>query len=246
VALEATARPSDVLVVENLRKTFRDDEGGVRLAVDVRRFRIGPGEAVALRGESGSGKTTFLNLVAGILQADAGRVFVAGREMTALPEAGRDRLRAETIGYVFQTFNLLQGYSALENVLLAMAFAGRVNVTRARMLLARVGLGERESALPRRLSAGQQQRVAIARALANQPSLVLADEPTANLDARNGKEALALMRQACAECEAALLLVSHDPSALQVFRRVEDLHEVNHAFAVEPDRKHRLSHAGNA
>ncbi len=215
------------LQVDRLRKSFADGDGQTRLVIDVHRFELGQGEQFALRGESGSGKTTFLNLVAGILRADEGRVVVAGHEMTALDEPARDRVRAQSIGYVFQTFNLLQGYSALENVMLAMSFAGRVDEVRARGLLARVGLSGREGALPRRLSAGQQQRVAIARALANRPRLVLADEPTANLDRANGAQALELMRHTCSEAGAALLLVSHDPAVLQGFARTEDLARLN-------------------
>lgn len=194
------------LQVEDLRKGFAGEDAAPRLVVCIHRFAVGAGEQVALQGDSGSGKTTFLNLVAGILQADGGRIFVAGPEMTALREPERDRVRAATIGYVFQTFNLLQGYSALENVMLAMSFAGKSDETQARGLLARVGLSGRESSLPRRLSAGQQQRVAIARALANRPRLVLADEPTANLDRANGIQALELMRHSCSEAGAALLL----------------------------------------
>jgi putative ABC transport system ATP-binding protein len=210
------------LRVEGLRKSFSDGNE-TRRVIDVRRFEVGAGEQLALRGESGSGKTTFLNLVAGILQADEGRVVVAGHEMTALAEPARDRLRAQAIGYVFQTFNLLQGYSALENLMLAMSFAGRVDETRARGLLARVGLAGREDALPRQLSTGQQQRVAIARAVANRPRLVLADEPTANLDRPNGLQALELLRHTCSEAGAALLIVSHDPAVLQGYSRIEDL-----------------------
>src|SRR5687768_8642974 len=151
------------------------------------------GAIVALRGESGSGKTTFLNLVAGILQPDSGSVRIDGREMAALAEAARDRLRAETIGYVFQTFNLLQGYTALENVELGMAFGRGIDAGHARSLLERVGLAERLHYRPRQLSVGQQQRVALARALANRPRLVLADEPTGNLDPVRAKEAVDLL-----------------------------------------------------
>ena len=211
------------LEVQSLRKAFMDPDGAVRRVVDVDRFALGDGEQAALRGPSGSGKTTFLHLIAGILQPDGGSIWVAGIEMTALGEPARDRLRAASIGYVFQTWNLLQGYTAIENILLAMAFGGGVDEHRALELLSRVGLADRAQALPRALSSGQQQRVAIARALANRPRLVLADEPTANLDAAHGERALALLREACSESGAALLLVSHDSQVLGGFDRVGEL-----------------------
>jgi ABC-type lipoprotein export system ATPase subunit len=184
-----------------------------------------------LRGESGSGKTTFLHLIAGILAADSGRVMVDGVEMTALGEARRDRLRAEKLGYIFQTFNLLQGFTVLENVQLGMAFGGGVDKGRARALLERVGLGHRLNHFPRQLSTGQQQRVAVARALVNRPRLVLADEPTGNLDRTHSRTALELIREVCREYGAALLLVSHDEEVLRQFDRVRDFKELNQAVA---------------
>jgi putative ABC transport system ATP-binding protein len=138
-------------------------------------------------------------------------------------------LRAGTIGYIFQTFNLLQGYTCLENVLLGMSFGPGADRTEAERLLGRVGLGARLGHYPRQLSSGQQQRVAVARALANRPRLVLADEPTGNLDARNARESMALIREVCAEVGAALLLVSHDPVVLAGFDRVERLEAINRA-----------------
>jgi ABC-type lipoprotein export system ATPase subunit len=158
-------------------------------------------------------------------------VVLNGADIAALDEAGRDRARAENLGYIFQTFNLLQGYSALENVLLGMLFGPGADRSRARELLERVGLKERLDYLPRQLSVGQQQRVAVARALANKPKLVLADEPTGNLDQRNAREALALIRQCCKESGAALLLVSHDRDVLAQFDNVKDLAEINRAAA---------------
>jgi ABC-type lipoprotein export system ATPase subunit len=194
-------------------------------------FSMSAGEEVALRGESGSGKSTFLNLIAGILRADAGEIRLDAELMTGRAEAERDRLRARKLGYVFQTFNLLQGYTCLENVLLGMKFGPGVDRTRAEELLRRVGLAERLNYYPRQLSSGQQQRVAVARALANGPKLVLADEPTGNLDHKNAREALRLIRETCRENGAALLLVSHDPEVLGVFANVKDFHVLNRAFA---------------
>lgn len=161
------------LEIEQLKKSYVAPDGARSTVIDVPKFGLGAGEQLALDGASGSGKTTLLHLIAGILQPDSGRIAVAGEEMTALGEAGRDRLRACTIGYVFQTFNLLQDYTALENVLLGQMFGAGADERRARELLARVGLKDRLAYRSRQLSVGQQQRVAVARALANQPKLVL-------------------------------------------------------------------------
>lgn len=201
--------------------------------VRVRDFALEEAAHVALRGESGSGKTTFLNLIAGILKPDSGRVAVAGREMSAQPEPERDRIRATTLGYIFQTFNLLQGYTCLENVLLGMSFGRGADREKARRLLDRVGLRDHLNHYPRQLSTGQQQRVAVARALANQPKLVLADEPTGNLDHANAREVLTLIRETCRENGAALLLVSHDREALGQFEQVRDFESLNNSNAVE-------------
>ena len=147
-----------------------------------------------------------------------------------MPSRLRDRLRAAKLGYIFQTFNLLQGYTVVENVVLGMSFTSAgPDPRRARELLSRVGLGHRLGHFPRQLSTGQQQRVAVARALANRPALVLADEPTGNLDRRNAREALALIREACREKGAAHLLVSHDEEVLGQFARVEDFASFNTA-----------------
>jgi putative ABC transport system ATP-binding protein len=218
-----------VLFVEHLVKSYASPEGGRPTVVDVPRFAMEPGELVALRGESGSGKTTFLNLVAGILEADSGRIVIDDVDMESLDEAHRDRLRAETIGYVFQTFNLLQGYTALENVELGMAFGRGIDAAHARLLLERVGLEGRMHYRPRQLSVGQQQRVAIARALANRPRLVLADEPTGNLDPVRAQEAIDLLLECCRETGAALLLVSHDTNVLSRFGDVRQLADINRA-----------------
>jgi ABC-type lipoprotein export system ATPase subunit len=217
------------LRIERLEKTYLSPDGELARVIDVPQFELEAGEHVALRGASGSGKTTLLNIIAGILTPDAGHVWVAGTEITELSESARDRLRAERIGYVFQTFNLLQGFSALENVMLGMMFGRGADTAAAARLLERVGLSNRLHYKPRQLSVGQQQRVAVARALANRPSLVLADEPTGNLDPRHGTEALALIREVCAEERAALLLVSHDAGVLSQFARVDELAHVNRA-----------------
>ncbi|MBM3751492.1 MAG: ABC transporter ATP-binding protein [Acidimicrobiia bacterium] len=218
-----------LLSVSNLQKSFVSPDGERTPIVDVPSFTLAAGEQVAVRGASGSGKTTFLNLIAGILQADSGSIQLDGQHLTAMTESGRDRVRARTLGFVFQNFNLLQGYTALENVMLGMMFGPGVDRAHARGLLERVGLSHRLDYRPAQLSIGQQQRVAVARALANRPRLVLADEPTGNLDQRHAGEALALIREVCSEQQAALLLVSHDPTILSSFDRCADLAVLNRA-----------------
>lgn len=219
-----------LLEINDLVKSYARPGGGVHRVVDVKEFSLEAGAQRALRGESGTGKTTFLNLIAGILAPDSGSVRLEGRELAHLGEAGRDRLRAETIGYIFQTFNLLQGHTALENVELGMAFGRGVDRAHAESLLKRVGLGDKLGHFPRQLSTGQQQRVAVARALANRPKLVLADEPTGNLDRRHSREALALIREVCREEGAALLLVSHDERVLAAFEHMQDFSAMNRAL----------------
>ena len=216
-----------LLSITALQKAFVSPDGERRVIVDVPQFGLEAGQQLALRGESGSGKTTFLHLIAGILAADRGSILLGAQDMARLKEAARDRLRAEVIGYIFQTFNLLQGYTCLENVLLGMSFGPGADRKQATAVLERVGLGHRLHHYPRQLSTGQQQRVAVARAMANQPKLVLADEPTGNLDHKNAKEALGLIRETCRENGAALLLVSHDAAVLGVFEDSRNFDELN-------------------
>ena len=220
-----------LLQLAGLTKAYPLPGGGLHRVVDVAEFALAAGEQRALRGESGSGKTTFLHLIAGILAPDSGRVALDDRDLAALGEAGRDRVRAEAIGYIFQTFNLLQGHTVLENVELGMAFGRGIDRAHAAALLQRVGLGDKLGHFPRQLSTGQQQRVAVARALANRPKLVLADEPTGNLDRKNAREALALIREVCRENGAALLLVSHDEEVLKQFEHVQDFATLNRVLA---------------
>ena len=216
-----------LLTITNLEKAYASPEGSQTRIINVSDFEMGEGAQIALRGSSGAGKTTFLNLIAGILQADSGRIVVAGEEMTALSESGRDGLRARHIGYIFQTFNLLAGYTALENIMLGMMFGKGIDINFAQHLLERVGLGDRMQYRPSQLSVGQQQRVAVARAIANRPRLVLADEPTGNLDYHHANEAVTLIREICRENNAALLIVSHDSEVLGQFEGTIDFAQVN-------------------
>ncbi len=219
------------LHIEGLRKSYTTPEGERQTVIDLPSFSIDAGEQVALHGRSGCGKTTLLHLIAGILSPDAGRIVVAGEEITVQSEGERDRTRGRLIGYVFQSFNLLGAYSALENVLLAMHFGEGESADRAAELLERVGLGDRMHYRPPQLSIGQRQRVAVARALANQPALVLADEPTGNLDPENAASSLALLRDTAHEMGAAMLLVSHDDEILRAFDRCEEFGELARAGA---------------
>ncbi len=226
-----------MLLLRDVKKSFREPGGEILPILDIKEFRLAAGEEVVLVGRSGSGKTTLLHVIAGISRPDSGVVQIDGTDITRLPEAGLDRLRADKIGYVFQTFNLLPGFSALENVMLGMAFAsGRPDETRARALLQRVGLAHRLTHKPSMLSVGEQQRVAVARALANRPKVLLADEPTANVDTRHQQEVIDLVRESCRAEGIALLLVTHAPEVAEQFERVENLDHFNRAAsgAVKP------------
>lgn len=217
-----------LLNIRDLRKSFTQPEGGRLLVLDISEFQIAKGEQVAMIGQSGGGKTTLLHLIAGLLSPDQGSIRIDGIETNGLSEQGRDRFRAETIGYVFQTFNLLPAFTAIENVRLGMAFgSGKHQHARAAELLARVGLQDRFNYRPKQLSVGQQQRVAIARSLAGRPKLLLADEPTANVDPSSAESVLELIRDTCREEEISLLTVTHDMQIASRFDRIEKLDEIN-------------------
>ena len=216
-----------LLEISQLKKAFIAPDGRRHMVINMNRFTLAEEMQVALQGESGSGKTTLLNLIAGPLKPNAGSITIAGQAMSALSEPQRDRLRATTIGYIFQAFNFLQGYTCLENVLLGMSFGPGADRPLAEKLPNRVGLGKYLGHYPRQLSVGQQQRVAVARALANKLKLVLADEPTGNLDRQNALKSLALIRETCRENGAALLLVSHDREILSQFQQVRAFEQIN-------------------
>ncbi|WP_372367924.1 ABC transporter ATP-binding protein [Candidatus Uabimicrobium sp. HlEnr_7] len=224
----------EVLKIQDLKKIYVSPEGEKHLVIDVPQFVVEEQKQIALQGTSGCGKTTFLNLIAGILTATEGKIFLNGENISTMSEAKRDIVRANNIGYIFQTFNLLQGYTALENLMIAMSFGNHtVDQERAKNLLKKVGLEHRMHYVPAKLSIGQQQRVAVARALINKPKLVLADEPTGNLDAKHAQEALSLVRDICSENGAALLLVSHDVNILQKFDHLQQMQDINTASKTE-------------
>ncbi|MEX0701152.1 MAG: ABC transporter ATP-binding protein [Planctomycetales bacterium] len=218
------------LLLENVRKSYREPNGDVLPVLDVERFALADGEQAVLVGESGGGKTTLLNVIAGITVPDSGSVTIDGVNIVRLSEPARDRFRALRIGFVFQTFNLLPAFTALENVLLGMSFSGRrANRGRAISLLERMGLARRLDHRPGQLSVGEQQRVSVARALANEPSLLLADEPTASVDLGHQEMVLNLIREVSGEQNVSLLLVTHSPEVAGRFDRVEDLARFNRA-----------------
>lgn len=219
----------------DLRHSYRPPAGSADASstvLDFASWQVAEGEQVALMGGSGSGKTTLLNLVAGLLLPDAGRVKVAGIELTGLGEARRDRFRAEHVGYVFQSFHLLDGFTARENVELGSVFArgaeahGRAGRERATALLEAVGLGARMDHLPRQLSVGQQARVSLARALMNRPQVILADEPTGSLDAATAEQVLALLQDTAREEGITLVCATHDAAVAAAFPRTDRVEEL--------------------
>jgi putative ABC transport system ATP-binding protein len=217
-----------MLEIREIKKSFSNPDGSQLHVLDVEEFHAAAGEQIVIVGHSGCGKTTLLHVIAGISRPDSGRVLIDGWDTTVLSEADRDQFRAAKIGYVFQTFNLLSAFSALENVMIGMTFAdGKADRERAQMLLDRVGLSHRLTHKPSQLSVGEQQRVAVARAMANRPKVLLADEPTANIDSGNQQQVIDMLRGSCEEEKVALLLVTHSPEVAKQFDRVERLEEIN-------------------
>ena len=199
-----------VLEAENLCKQVTSPEGSLTIVRDVN-LQIYAGESVAIVGASGAGKSTLLALLAGLDTPTSGRVRLAGQDLTALNEDGRAKLRAERVGFVFQSFHLIPALTALENVMLPLELAGRPEARRgARESLERVGLGARVGHYPKQLSGGEQQRVAIARAFVASPAVLFADEPTGNLDADTGGRVGQLLFDLNATSQTTLVLVTHD------------------------------------
>ncbi|MGB6266216.1 MAG: ABC transporter ATP-binding protein, partial [Candidatus Acidiferrales bacterium] len=208
-----------VVQIENLHKHF----GNLR-ALDGITFDVEEGEWIAIMGPSGSGKTTLINILGGLDTPTSGHALVAGADVARLDEAGLTRFRAEKVGFIFQQFHLVPYLTALENVMLAQYFHSTTDEGEAREALARVGLADRTTHLPAQLSGGEQQRVAVARALINHPKLILADEPTGNLDEANEEIVIGLLRRLHAEGHT-VLMVTHDPSIGNLAdRRIEFAH----------------------
>src|SRR5712691_10060428 len=220
------------VTLHGVKKSFPLGNGSNLEVLNVEQLVLPAGSYTVLKGPSGSGKTTLLNLIAGVSVPTAGTIWVHDTDIFALPEPQRDRFRAQHIGYVFQTFNLLAAFSAIENVMLAMMFSHaipkRQQRQRAGEILSRLGLGARLAHKPQHLSRGEQQRVAIARALANNPPLILADEPCASLDAATATEVLEEFLTVCREDGKTLFIVSHDEVVLGAGDQVVDITEINH------------------
>ncbi|MGI8754771.1 MAG: ABC transporter ATP-binding protein [Acidimicrobiales bacterium] len=211
----------DVLVVQGVRKTYEAEGAPVR-ALRGADLRMGAGEFAAIMGPSGCGKSTLLNLVAGLDDADEGTIAIDGTTITGSSEDELARMRRRHIGIVFQFFNLLEGMSALENVVLPAVVAGTARKKaegRARDLLDLLGVGDKAKAAPGSLSGGQRQRLAIARALANEPTLLLADEPTGALDSEGGQEIMELFRRLHSGGQT-ILLVTHDDDVAAAALRI--------------------------
>ncbi len=209
-----------IIVAEDVTKTFREGKETVAVLKGAS-LRVETGEVVALEGPSGSGKTTFLSILGCLLGASGGSVEIAGEHVEAAKPAKLQDVRRRHIGFVFQQFNLFPALTAVDNVEYALnlkGVTGGAAETQARELIERVGLGDRAKFLPRDLSGGQKQRVAIARALVASPSVILADEPTANLDTSVASQVLDLFGELAREEKRSLLIVTHDPKV----RRVAD------------------------
>ncbi len=199
---------SELVRLTDITKVY---QGGVTGALNGVSLAIEEGEFTAIMGPSGSGKSTLLNLVAGLDRPSSGSVTVAGSDLGRLSETGLARFRRDRIGFVFQFFHLLPNLTALENVLIPARLRSRVSAESAgRALMSRLGIGEVADRYPSRLSGGQQQRVAVARALINQPTLLLADEPTGALDTKSGEQVMALFAELHQEGQT-IVLVTHDP-----------------------------------
>ena len=222
-ATPALNNPTAIIRVENLSKQVVSPEGPLVILDDIG-FSIGKGESVAVVGASGSGKSTLLGLLAGLDTPTQGRVWLAGVDLNGLDEDGRALLRAQRVGFVFQSFQLLTGLTALENVLLPLELAGQSDARRQALdLLERVGLKARARHYPAQLSGGEQQRVALARAFAGNPDVLFADEPTGNLDQKTGHRIVELLFALNREQGATLVLVTHDAELAAYCDRILEL-----------------------
>ncbi|GIZ11777.1 ABC transporter ATP-binding protein [Pseudomonas sp. NCCP-436] len=225
---------SSILAARNLSKVVDSTEGELTILHSLD-LSLSRGDSLAIVGSSGSGKSTLLGLLAGLDLPSSGTVVLAGQHLGALGEDQRARLRAEHVGFVFQSFQLLDSLNALENVMLPLELEGHADARqRARVLLERVGLGQRLSHYPRQLSGGEQQRVAIARAFAADPAVLFADEPTGNLDSQTGECISDLLFELNRERGTTLVLVTHDERLAHRCKRLIRL-EAGHLIAcVEP------------
>jgi putative ABC transport system ATP-binding protein len=211
--------------VVDVRKTYKLGQNSVTALKSIN-IELQKGEFVAFMGPSGSGKTTLLNLIGVLDKPTSGKIYVNNIDLTTLRETELTKLRRSTIGFIFQFYNLIPVLSAFENVELPMLIAGvptKTRQERAKQLLAMVGLGNRINHRPDELSGGEQQRVAIARALANRPTIVLADEPTGDLDSKTGKEVVKVLRDLSSQEGTTVIVVTHDPSVAALATKVFEM-----------------------
>ncbi len=216
-----SANSGTIIELRDVTREYRGRAGTVR-ALDAISLSVGRGEWLAITGPSGSGKSTLVNLLGCLDHADSGKVSMAGKDVHTLSRKELDQFRAETVGFIFQQFHLIPYLTALENVMLAQYFHSMTDKTEALAALNRVGLSDRSRHLPSELSGGEQQRVCIARALINQPPVLLADEPTGNLDAANQEIVTGLLRS-LHQAGHTILMVTHDPEMARMANRVIEL-----------------------
>ncbi|MDL1899589.1 ABC transporter ATP-binding protein [Anaerolineae bacterium CFX9] len=222
-----TSSALPIVEIRTLRKTYLEGDKA-RLVLEDVDLEIASGEFFVLLGKSGSGKSTLLNLLSGIDQADSGQIIIDGTDITRLNDRDLTLFRRERIGIIFQFFNLIPTLTVLENITLPTELGGgsrRDGERRARQLLERVGLGSRADTFPDKLSGGEQQRVAIARALAHEPAVVLADEPTGNLDEDTGRQILELLLELTRDAGKTLIMATHNPEIVPLADRVCRIHE---------------------
>ena len=208
--------------LNNLSKSYQEGEKN-RSVLDKLNLSVEEGELIVLLGRSGSGKSTLLNLVSGIDKPDSGEVIIGETDLTMMDEKSRTLFRRQNIGFVFQSFNLISTLTAQENVLLPLRLKGSIEDDRAQQFLEEVGLGERSDSYPDRLSGGEQQRVAIARALASEPMLILADEPTGNLDYETGQNILETLNNLVRKNGRTMIIATHDHDICKIADRVLEL-----------------------
>jgi putative ABC transport system ATP-binding protein len=209
-----------IIVTENLGKSVTTADGKLTILSNIG-LTVQRGESIAVVGESGSGKSTLISLLAGLDTPTSGSIYLDGKNLTGMSEDGRAEMRNKLIGFVFQSFHLLAGLTALENVMLPLELQGDNNARNAaQKLLERVGLGERLSHTPKQLSGGEQQRVALARAFVTRPAILFADEPTGNLDSSTGARIIELLFELNAEKNTTLILVTHDQVLAQRCQRI--------------------------
>jgi putative ABC transport system ATP-binding protein len=215
-----TQHSTTIIVTENLGKSVKTSNGTLHILSGIN-LQVASGESVAIVGESGSGKSTLISLLAGLDTPTTGTIRLDGKSLTDMDEDGRAAMRNQMIGFVFQSFQLLQGLTALENVMLPLELRGELNSKQsAAALLGRVGLSERLTHTPRQLSGGEQQRVALARAFVSKPAVLFADEPTGNLDSKTGAKIIELLFELNLENKATLILVTHDQTLADRCQRI--------------------------